>query len=208
MSLHDKLKAVLEAKSGERDVHALLKKHPELLQSEVTGFGFCYESIPEFQLGAELRADFLFLRPDSPGWTVSLIELESPTAQLYTRRGMPTRALLVAQRQIQDWRDWIRQNESYFRARLARIIENAPEEKKLEMRTHFDPTPRHDIERMRCTLLVDYVIVIGRSTSFSKGDQARYSLDAYDDRAKIMTYDRLLRHAAFLEDYLRRKASQ
>lgn len=168
--------------------------------------GFCYACVAEFEFGAEYRADFLLLRPDSPGWHAALVELEAPASRLYTSRGTPAKNLLAAKKQIQDWREWVRQNEPYFRQRLAAVISSASEVKKKAMQLHFRPSARHDIADMRNTLLVDYVIMIGRSSQLSDEELRRRSMDLqHSDIADIVTYDRLLRHAGFLDQVSRKK---
>lgn len=201
-SLESDLRKALDAKRGERAIHEFLKEKPILLESEFSGFGFCYACIPEFEFGAEFRADFLLLRPDSPGWRIKLIELKSPDARLYTKRWTPAKPLLAAMKQIQDWREWVRQNEPYLRQRLSKIIYAAPEKKKEEMRRHFKPSPCHEIGNMASTLFINYVILIGRSSHLSNEELRLRSMDLqHHELADIVTYDSLLRHAETLDMY-------
>ena len=42
-----------------------------------------------------------------------LIEIERPDFPLFTRHGDPTAKLTHAQRQVEDWLDWISDNKDY-----------------------------------------------------------------------------------------------
>jgi len=112
----------LEASNGERVVNAFLKRHPQLL---VTAFNYGWNHIflvPEFQLGAKLRADFVLFGGYSGGWSVRFIELEPVGARLYLNNGTPSKELRIAIRQISDWREHIRIHEAHLRDELSRAM--------------------------------------------------------------------------------------
>src|SRR5438093_12908675 len=90
----------LEVSDGERSVHAFLKRHPQLL---VTAFNYGWNHIflvPEFQLGAKLRADFVLFGGYSGGWSVRFIELEPVGARLFLYNGTLSHEVLNCIRQI------------------------------------------------------------------------------------------------------------
>lgn len=204
-SLESALRRILDARDGERPIHAFLKVNPEVLEAEVSGFGFCYACIPEFEMGADFRADFLLLRPDSLGWRATLVELKSPDVGLFTRRGSPSRSLCDARRQVMEWSDWVRRNESYLRERLCRVIDCASPAKKREFSRNFRASGVLDIVNPHSNLLVDYAILIGRSSKLADSQLSRLAQErVFYSRVQVMTYDRLIRHAEILGNRWRR----
>jgi len=69
--------------------------------------------IPRQRLGAEHITDFVIGESCSSGFDWQAVELESPGARMFTRRGDPTASLTHAIRQIQDWRAWLGRNAGY-----------------------------------------------------------------------------------------------
>jgi hypothetical protein len=65
------------------------------------------------RLGDEHEIDFVLVDPSSDGAEWHLVEIESPTAKLLTRRGDPSRELTHALRQVRDWERWIETNRDY-----------------------------------------------------------------------------------------------
>lgn len=59
------------------------------------------------KLGAKFEVDFLWCDPSSSGAEWHLVEIERPTAKLFTRAGEPSHRLTHAMTQVRDWQDWI-----------------------------------------------------------------------------------------------------
>jgi hypothetical protein len=76
-------------------------------------------TISEFQFGSDYRADFVVCNDRSSyGFEYEFIEIESPTDNVYTKKGNPSSHLTEAINQIQQWRLWIDAN----RAEAKRIL--------------------------------------------------------------------------------------
>jgi hypothetical protein len=103
--------ALLKA-SDERPLQQVLSSIPKLLV-QMLGGGHGRWVIPQVHLGAEFRPDFLVAEASSLGLQWVAIELESPLAQIFNRRGDPSKELNHAIRQIADWRTWLTQNIDY-----------------------------------------------------------------------------------------------
>lgn len=73
--------------------------------------------IPKPRLGSEFVPDFLMVDEDSMGLHWYGVELESPRAKFERQDGLQTAALTHAIAQIRDWRMWIRNNQTYARAK-------------------------------------------------------------------------------------------
>lgn len=104
------LRGVLE-NGGEREVQRVLERHPRLLVQRLTcGLGWV---IPQERLGSQFVTDFLVAEELSPGFYWQAVELESPRVRMFTKAGDPSRYLVHAIRQIQDWRSWLESNQPY-----------------------------------------------------------------------------------------------
>jgi hypothetical protein len=104
-------RAINQARS-ERPIQAFLQRKPALLVRHLGG-GHGRWVIPQKRLGAEHVSDFLIGDSHSFGHDWCAVELESPTAKLFNKRGDPSAALTHALRQIQDWRIWLTKNLDY-----------------------------------------------------------------------------------------------
>ncbi|NKJ72813.1 DUF4263 domain-containing protein [Rhizobium leguminosarum bv. viciae] len=86
-----------------RDVHAFIKSHPFILHPNAM------ETFSEVAigLGTEHRLDFLIREADN---SYVLVEIENPQHRLFTSNGDFTAAVNHAQRQVEDWQQWIEEN--------------------------------------------------------------------------------------------------
>ncbi len=89
----------LSTATSERPVQAFLEQHPLLLIQHLGG-GHGRYVIRKLRLGRDFVPDFVIGERDSNGFHWELVELESPTARMFTKAGDPTRALNHAIRQI------------------------------------------------------------------------------------------------------------
>lgn len=76
--------------------------------------------MPKVALGSEFVTDFVIERSDAE---YVLVELEPPTMPLYTKGGDPSARLNHAEKQVEDWREWISENIAYARQNLPGIQE-------------------------------------------------------------------------------------
>jgi hypothetical protein len=137
------------------------------------------------QLGAFVP-DFLAARTDSTGVRWTMIELQSPTATLFTRSGRPTKQLDEGLRQIRDWREWLMHNGEYAR------------KPKASRGLGFNGLDHR----------ADGLVIIGRGESRSTLDRQRLVPLAYESRIDIHSYDWLVREAQRrIEGRERREAS-
>lgn len=112
------LQDALDSAKDERPLQKVLEKHPEILAYLVTGNKGVYV-IPQPKLGKEYVPDFLIAGETSAGLSWTLVELESPTAQLTIADGQPAQQLRKAIQQITDWREWLAVNLDYARRSIA-----------------------------------------------------------------------------------------
>lgn len=59
------------------------------------------------KLAAEFEVDFVWCDPSSSGAEWHLVEIERPTAKLFTNAGEPSHRLTHAMTQVRDWQNWI-----------------------------------------------------------------------------------------------------
>lgn len=107
------LKKCLSESKGERDVQSFLEKHPHLL---ACGAGSSIPSlsvIPQKRLGSECIPDFLMAGGTTWGMVWAAVELKSPQALAFNKKGDPSKDLTHAIRQVLNWRAWLKRNQNY-----------------------------------------------------------------------------------------------
>jgi hypothetical protein len=108
----DAIRAALAHAKEERPLQSLFEQRPHLLAQQLGG-GHGRWVIPRPRLGGEHIPDFFIAEASSLGMQWVAVELESPTARMFTTSGNPSAVLTHAIRQIQDWRSWLTKNVDY-----------------------------------------------------------------------------------------------
>lgn len=114
--------------SREEDVQRFLTSHPWILTDTFATrslSGMVTECIPKFRLGTEYVTDFVLVTGTSYHYDIVLIELEPPTERPFTKDGKFASRLNGALTQLDDWQDWTRENEPYFRRSLAKAMSDS-----------------------------------------------------------------------------------
>lgn len=164
--------SLAQSSASERALQVLLEHRPLLLVQQLGG-GHGRWVIPQQRLGVQYVTDFLVGEKHSGGYEWTAVELESPSAPIFTKRGDPSARLAHAVRQIQDWRAWLKRNQAY--------AANDRTQNGLGLRD-IDPA-------------LPGLVLIGReSTTDSRTNELRRQM-ASDLRIQIHTYDWLLRNA-------------
>lgn len=163
--------AELVVASDERPLQRFLEDHPGLLAQQLGAL--CRWVLPQVNLGGRFIPDFMVARMDSAGVHWTLVELESPTAQLFTRDGLPRRELRKGLSQIQDWRDWLSANQDFARKSRA----------------------EHGLGLVGVNHRASGLVIIGRRESRSSGDRERLDSLIFRERVLIRSYDWLLEEA-------------
>lgn len=107
-----KLETAIESAKREEDVQKILTEIPLLLVQHLVGGGGRWV-IPKQKLGSEYVSDFIIGERHSYGFNWVAVELESPNAKMFNKKGDPTKDLTHAIRQIHDWRSWIKSSRDY-----------------------------------------------------------------------------------------------
>lgn len=147
--------AILNANGPERDVQEWLEKYPIV-------FGNKSAVIPQAALGSQYQVDFMVAENITVGLTWTLVELKSPTCNLFRADGLPTDTLNSAIHQVELYQSWIAENISYARTLYPDILQ---------------PKAR---------------VVIGRRASFSADHKRLLKQMNLRHEIEVMTYDRLL----------------
>jgi tetratricopeptide (TPR) repeat protein len=139
----------------------------QFLKSEASRPIFSLECVrfhTEHELGAEFQADFVL---EYSGQRYVMVEIENPNRRLYTRRGQPTAELAHARQQVEDWQQWVEENNPYAQKRLPGCV--SPEGQ----------------------------VIIGRRSSLTTEHQTRLARSNVNTRGRLMirTYDDLLESA-------------
>ncbi|MCP3387717.1 DUF4263 domain-containing protein [Bradyrhizobium sp. CCGB12] len=124
-------------------------------------------------LGTQYRIDFLIRQADG---SYLLVELENPGARLFNANGDFSALVNHAQRQVEDWQQWIEEN-------LSLVQKHYPD--------MLAPMGR---------------VVIGRSRDLSQAEKVKLARRnvTMRGRIEIITYDELIRHAKAFVDSVQR----
>ena len=170
---------LLAENRGERPLQAFLQCYPsilvQMLRPSPSGW-----VIPQKRLGDKHVTDFILGHYNSLGHHWFPVELESPSAALFTKSGDPSSTLTHAIRQIQDWRFWLTQNLDYARRNRS--------DGGLELK-NIRPDPQG-------------IIFIGRRHLLTPDTQARREQMSRELRIDIHTFDHLFETAQSWLNYL------
>ena len=108
------LQELLAANPREEELHQYLDDRPQFLVQVLTGGHGRYQ-LSKKRLGSEFVPDFLVAEMSSIGIEWHAVEIESPCCTVFRKDGNPTTHVHHAVSQIQDWRQWIRDNIDYAR---------------------------------------------------------------------------------------------
>jgi hypothetical protein len=169
-----------KAKKPELVVQAYLERHPLMLTAYLWGHGRWV--IPQKRLGSEYVTDFVIGESSSAGFQWVAVELESPCARMFNKKGDPSGALNHALRQLREWRVWLEHNQNY--------AARSREEQGLGL---TDISPRSE-----------GLILIGRERELDPATNAHRRTLMEEARADIHTYDWLVRAARRLAENMER----
>jgi hypothetical protein len=150
--------------------------------------------IPEFRVGTDFRSDFLILSAHSGAWIATFIELESHRVGLYRRDGVKTRSLSVAERQIAEWKHYVKRFESVMRHQLAAVLRRKRECAWCSVGERFK-SGADEITSPDTSVYYYYHVVIGRSSSLTEEEREYRAQDMSWGGDVIATYDRFLAFA-------------
>lgn len=201
VSIESQLSNILNSDKGEREIHKFLKSHMDLLIMAFNPAWNYYRCFSEFRLGDDFRADFLILSAHSLNWHAIFIELKNFNVRLYTKDGTPAKPFRLAQKQINEWRNWKRMNEAYLRRKFSDLLrkEDAP------AIFYSDDTDGYksgaaEIADMKSRIKYSYHIVIGRSSTLSAEEREFRQRDLSWGGAEVATYDRFLTMAKRVDE--------
>ncbi|MBC2728637.1 Shedu anti-phage system protein SduA domain-containing protein [Desulfosporosinus sp.] len=105
---------VLDSNPNEEVCQRYLTENPVLMYPSALSI------IPKHRLGTEYITDFVI---ESSSTEYILVEIEPPSFKLFNNNGDPSARLMHAQKQVEDWRQWVQENLSYARNSLQGIMD-------------------------------------------------------------------------------------
>lgn len=189
---------------SEEQVHTHLWANAFLLDLVYDG-GYV---LSKFPLGINHVSDFVVFGyrtwTNDVGIHATLIELERPTAKLFTKAGDPAAVLNHALRQVQDWKAWLGRNSDYFRRTVRSLLAESGEGKRKVKSSRSLSGFYRDVIVGALDDHVSYgfTVIAGRRPQMTLADRIR--LDEMNNSLngiRIMTYD------ALLEGWMRRVGS-
>ena len=166
--------------SKEEILQQYLEQHKKIL---IAAFGqpeWVYNFVlPKFKFGSDYISDFVVFTGQSYSYWIKLIELEPSTSQVFTKQGDYAQRLNHAIKQVDEWSDWIKRNEPYFRD----CLQKALQKEYPSFSETLDYTRR---------FIVSSKIVIGRRATLSVDDNKRRAQEYEKSNLDIITYDLLV----------------
>ena len=166
--------------SKEEILQQYLEQHKKIL---IAAFGqpeWVYNFVlPKFKFGSDYISDFVVFTGQSYSYWIKLIELEPSTSQVFTKQGDYAQRLNHAIKQVDEWSDWIKRNEPYFRD----CLQKALQKEYPSFSETLDYTRR---------FIISSKIVIGRRATLSVDDNKRRAQEYEKSNLDIITYDRLV----------------
>lgn len=194
------IESILSGGTGERAIHAYLKRHPRLVAEAFCPHCATARVVSEFELGNEFRADFLAGIPMSGGWFISLIELEPVDSLLFTKAGVPSKSLNRAMMQILDWRRFEDRRKDYLVEQIARAFRKSD----LYIPDRDDPEPYcsagFKMTDPNCFIGFLHKIMIGRRQDLSEEELSKKASMSKGSDMEIRTYDHLLESARYFRE--------
>jgi hypothetical protein len=203
MNLFDALSVGLEdPRWTEREVHALLKSHPDFITGMFADSWNYAETFSEVWFGSDYRLDFLTLCANSGYWIAHAVELKSPSAELYIKSGSKSKALQLVERQLAERENWRRENEQAFRQVLAKLVSEDSAAQCSNASVHT--RARSELLDPRTVVHLHCHAVVGRSSNMSDQERATRRLDEQKrgewGSPAVLTYDRILSKAKRLHE--------
>ena len=171
--------------SKEEDSQKYLENNPQILLSAFANRWAVNEIIPKFKFGTEFISDFVVVSGQSWSYDIYLIELEPPTASPFNKDGTYSQRLNGAMKQINEWLDWVRINEAYFRRSLASKMNDYYGKSQI----YDEPRILDDYRRF----FIHSKIIIGCRNHLTKKDnRSRATIRSmHNNQLEIIPYDRL-----------------
>lgn len=163
--------ACVDFADEEKPVQNFLTDHPWMLTVEEGNQ--CRWVIPKKSLGGKFIPDFLVGRLDSTGLKWKLVELQSPKAQLFTKKDRPADQLREGIEQVLRWRRWLGKN----RDQACR------------------PTAQDGLGLVNIDYNTYGLVIIGRASERDEYNREHLSQLAWEHRISIHSYDWLGREA-------------
>lgn len=161
--------------SKEEILQQYLEQHKKIL---IAAFGqpeWVYNFVlPKFKFGSDYISDFVVFTGQSYSYWIKLIELEPSTSQVFTKQGDYAQRLNHAIKQVDEWSDWIKRNEPYFRD----CLQKALQKEYPSFSETLDYTRR---------FIVSSKIVIGRRATLSVDDNKRRAQEYEKSNLDIIT---------------------
>ncbi|MGD0260039.1 MAG: Shedu anti-phage system protein SduA domain-containing protein [Verrucomicrobiota bacterium] len=164
----NQLEQLLDTHKGERDVVRFLATHPWLLYHYfISRRGHCEYVLTEVSLGGDYYVDAVVLNGHSGAWEGYFIEFEPVGDKVFNKDGTPTPRIRSAQKQIADWREYMRLNPTQFRRKLAKLCQTKDLLHKPEPNDEPCTDSNHRLKDPESFMWEHFWIISGRRSQLS-----------------------------------------
>lgn len=189
----EQLRNILATTTGEREVTEYLKQNPWIpYWTMCPASGHDRYAIYEFPLGSSFKCDLLLLNSYSGVWEAIFVEFEPVDDPVFTKNHVPSKCLAIAQRQIDDWRDYLLDNKDHIRKDMVRFAKKLD---KLGYSCRKEEPSNLSGDRLsdpNSFLRFKFKIIIGQSSQLDAEIRRLMARTYGHYDLEILSYDRLL----------------
>ena len=200
--LKDVAQLILDDKS-EESFQQFFVDHPHFLFRSLPGSGdTTLGLIAKPPIGNFYNADFAIFTVGQGCCSISLIELERPSDNLFTNKLTPAKKLQTAIGQVDDWNEWLTNNQKSFINTGLELLKKAPVYPSKAHNGSFKTHSNKNIDNTwnafggYDTCYISNLIIIGRWGKLTEKERKRllfYNKKYRSTNFQIRTYDQLIR---------------
>lgn len=162
----------------EQVVQDFLEQNTELIPTpaEATPALHLDAIVSKFKLSTALSTDYVYMNKNSAVWDITLVELESPEKQFFTKnqnRPTPAADFTAALAQVKEWRAFLRDKPQALIETLKPLMQGALRDNPVTVR---------------------YQLIYGRSADKNRSDATKaYMADLMENEGiRVLSYDSLI----------------
>ena len=188
----------------EEEFQKFFTNNPTFLFKAVPSYGDSNAGvITKLPIGNHYISDFAVFTIGQGGCKITLIEIEKPSDNLFTKKLLPSQKLNTALGQITEWTEWIQLNQRTFIRDSIDLLKKAPRIEGLDFKGSFKTMDSDDLEQGWNVFqgfgeycIIRSIVIIGRWSQLNEDEQKRLIFLNNPQNSpgrQIRTYDQIIR---------------
>lgn len=201
---------LLHEKRNEEDFQRFFSKNPTFLFRAVPSYGDTNVGvITKLPIGNSFISDFAVFTIGQGGCKITLIEIEKPSDDLFTKKLTYAQKLNTAIGQVTEWSEWINLNKRTFIRDSIESLKKSPKINGFDFKGSFKTMDNESIESgwnifhgFSEYCIISSIIVIGRWSRLKENEKKRLLFlnnPQNSPTIQIRTYDQVIRKCFAIE---------